>query len=174
MRNKERKQKDANAYTWKDGLLEGLAEILVYLIAFAIGAVFLLLVSKGNIPGDIPADFILLIGFILSIIPAIIVIFVVYLVKKSLGRKKIKYIYKTLKSQYNVSTVVLTRKMHGEYKDVYILRGKSQKGSFELYRDGEKLVFTAIGVEEMRLDTVDEAISEIEKFMSENKEEKNN
>jgi hypothetical protein len=173
MRKKEKKIEEVKSYTLKDGLRDGLAEIGVYLLAFIIGAAFLLVATGGDLPDGIPADFVLLIGMIISIIPAIIVIVTIYVIKKKRGRKRINLIYKTLKSKYNLSTVTLTRKMHGEYTDVYILRGKGECGKFELYRDGEELVFSQDGAQELRTTENDEAIRLIEAFMNSEKEERN-
>jgi hypothetical protein len=63
--------------------------------------------------------------------------------------------------------------MHGEYTDVYILRGKGECGKFELYRDGEELVFSQDGAQELRTTENDEAIHLIEAFMNSEKEERN-
>ena len=84
---------------------------------------------------------------------------------ENVNTKTVNCVYKAIRKKYDIITTALTRKMHEEYTDVYVLSGKSNGKSFELYRDGLDLVFAPIGAKEVRLTTPENAISEIEKFM---------
>ena len=170
MENTESKNgKTKKKGSWRGALAEGLIELLVELlmmaVLFAAGCLIFLIVPRGKLT-DIDSELVMLCGMLVLAVPVAIGIVIFYLIKKKRGRKMVNCVYKTLGKKYNLTTTVLTRKMHGEYTDVYILKGKSESGSFELYRDGLDLVFAPIDAKEIRLTTPEDAISEIEKFMS--------
>ena len=155
--------------SWRGALAEGLVELFVELLVmavlFAAGCLIFLIVPRGKLT-DIDGELVMLFGMLVLAIPVAIGIVIFYLIKKKRGRKMVNCVYKTLGKKYDITTTVLTRKMHGEYTDVYILKGKSDNGSFELYRDGLDLVFAPMGAKEIRLTTPEDAIAEIEKFMA--------
>ena len=158
----EKKQGAKGAFA--KGASEAIFEIVLSLLAFVVG--FVILLASGVDFYNVDGDLVMLLGVVVSAVPVGIGILIYYIISKRCGRKKVNYIYKTLRKKYDLKTVVLTRKMHGEYTDVYVLKGQSYKGSFELYRDGEELVFAPSASDAARLATVDEAIFKIEEFMS--------
>ena len=154
--------------SWKSELAEALIELVVSLVFMAVVAVvgFLILsVYPKEKLAKVDVEFFMLIGSIGLIIPVGVIMLVCHIIKKKRGRKMVNCVYKALKGRYDLTRVTLTRKLHDEYTDVYVLKGKSESGSFELYRDGLDLVFAPIGERESRFNTVEDAIYEIEKFM---------
>lgn len=147
-----------------EGVLELLVELVFMVVALFFGFLILSVYPKEKL-ANVDGELVMLIGMIGLIVPIGLIILACYLIKKKRGRKMVKSVYKTLKGKYDLKTVTLTRKLHEEYTDVYVLKGKSENGSFELYRDGLDLVFAPMGERESRLNTVEDAISEIEKFM---------
>ena len=158
----EKKKRSKGALA--QGASEAILEIILSLLAFVVG--FVILLASGVDFYNVDGDLVMLLGVVVSAVPVGIGILIYYIISKRRGRKKVNYIYKTLRKKYDLKTVVLTRKMHGEYTDVYVLKGSSLKGSFELYRDGEELVFAPSTSDEVRLAALDEAIFKIEEFMS--------
>ena len=155
--------------SWKSELAEALIELVVSLVLMAVVAVvgFLILsVYPKEKLAKVDVEFFMLIGSIGLIIPVGVIMLVCHIIKKKRGRKMVNCVYKALKGRYDLTRVTLTRKLHDEYTDVYVLKGKSESGSFELYRDGLDLVFALEGEKGKRLTTPEDAIAEIEKFMS--------
>ena len=159
---KEKRQSVKGAIA--EGALELLVELLMALLAFGLGMLVLSAYPRERLM-NLDGEIILAIGMALLAIPVGIGFVIAYIIAKKRGRKKVNVVYKALKKKYELTTVTLTRKMHGEYTDVYILRGKGSRGGFELYRDGLDLVFLSDGEKEKRLDTPEDAIAEIERFM---------
>jgi hypothetical protein len=168
MENKETKSRKRPKGSWKFDLMEGLLELVVTLVltiaAMAVGYLLLSVYPKEKL-ANIDGELVVLIGTVVLAIPVGLVILICNLIKKKRGRKMVNSVYKALKNKYSLKTVTLTRKLHEEYTDVYILKGESQKGKFELYRDGLDLVFAPEGAGRLMLASVDEAISKIEEFM---------
>jgi hypothetical protein len=168
MENKETESRKRPKGSWKFDLMEGLLELAVALVltiaALAVGYLLLSVYPKEKL-ANIDGEVVILFGTVVLAIPASLVMLICHLIKKKRGRKMVKSVYKALKGKYDLKTVTLTRKLHEEYTDVYVLKGKSENGSFELYRDGLDLVFAPMGERESRLNTVEDAIYEIEKFM---------
>lgn len=163
--NKEKKPK----LSWKGQLAEGFLELFFELVlaavAIAFGFLILSVYPKEKL-ANVDAEFVMLIGVIGLIIPVGLIMLVCHIFKKRRSRKMVNCVYKALKHKYELKTVVLTRKLHDEYTDMYVLKGKSSSGSFELYRDGLDLVFSPQGGKEIRLNTTDDAILKIEMFMA--------
>lgn len=170
MENKEQEEVNKNPKSnWKADLAEGLIELIVTLVlgavALAVGFLILSVYPKEKL-ANVDAEFVMLIGVIGLIIPVGLIMLVCHIFKKRRSRKMVNCVYKALKNKYELKTVVLTRKLHDEYTDVYVLKGKNSSGSFELYRDGLDLVFSPQGGKEIRLNTTDDAILKIEMFMA--------
>ena len=170
MRNKDLESANQRPKgSWKGDLMEGLLELIVTLVlgGVALGVGFLILsVYPSERLANVDAEFIILIGAIGLIIPVGIIMIICYFVKKKRGRKMVNLVYKALGKKYGLTRVTLTRKLHDEYTDVYVLKGKTENGSFELYRDGLDLVLAPTAEKEMRLTTSEDAIAEIEKLMA--------
>lgn len=169
---KKRSKKGKIASDVMEGCLEVFAELFVYAAAFALGSLLFILFPEVEI-SDTTAELAMFLGVIFAFILVGIAIVIIYLIKKKRGRKTLNFIYKALKRKYDLSTVTLTRKMHGEYTDVFIIKGKSEDGKFELYRDGEELVFSPDSSEEIRITKADDAIMLIEEFMSGSQQREN-
>ena len=147
-----------------EGILELLVELVFMVAAVLFGFLILSVYPKEKL-ANVDGEFVMVIGMIGLMVPVGLIILACYLIKKKRGRKMVNSVYKALKGKYDLKTVTLTRKLHEEYTDVYVLKGNSENGSFELYRDGLDLVFAPMGGGKSRLNTVEDAIYEIEKFM---------
>lgn len=147
-----------------EGVLELLVELVFMVAAVLFGFLILSVYPKEKL-ANVDGEFVMVIGMIGLMVPVGLIILACYLIKKKRGRKMVNSVYKALKNKYSLKTVTLTRKLHEEYTDVYILKGESQKGKFELYRDGLDLVFAPEGAGRLMLASVDEAIAKIEEFM---------
>ena len=147
-----------------EGILELLVELVFMVVAVLFGFLILSVYPKEKL-ANVDGEFVMVIGMIGLMVPVGLIILACYLIKKKRGRKMVNSVYKALKGKYDLKTVTLTRKLHEEYTDVYVLKGKSENGSFELYRDGFDLVFAPEGAGRLILASVDEAIAKIEGFM---------
>ena len=164
-RSTERKK---GAWRWElaQALIEGLVELGVSAAFLAIlavvGCLVLNVYPREKWPDS--SEFIMILGGVV-IAPIVgIGILIAYIITKKRRHKPINLVYKALKGRYELKRVTLTRKLHDEYTDVYVLKGKTACGNFELYRDGLDLVFAPESEKTVRLSTPDEAIAAIEKF----------
>lgn len=164
-RSTERKK---GAWRWElaGALIEGLAELGVSAAFLAIlavvGCLVLNLYPREKWPDS--SEFIMIIGGVVLVPIVSIGILIAYIITKKRRHKPINLVYKALKGRYDLKRVTLTRKLHEEYTDVYVLKGKTAGGNFELYRDGLDLVFAPESGKTVRLSTPDEAIASIEEF----------
>ncbi len=175
---KNKKEKSESKATFKDALLELGLEIAIGLVTFVVGAVILNLISPDLLDGEL--DFVMFFGMIVLVAVSCFVAIPIWLIKKHRKPKDIKRIYKLLTQKYALELVMRNKKIDGVYKELYVIKGHSDEGMFELYKNGDGYIFT---VEYFRL-PVDEkiktesllteadAIECIEKFM-EKKSEKN-
>ena len=168
---KDKKEKSRSL--WADQLLEGLGELLFYLVILA-GA-FLLMLLLGIDEADEGVIEILMIPSGLAVCLLVgIVMLIHYLVKCHKRAKELKRIYKQLKSKYNIFLMTVTRKKDDQMVDFPIIRGKTGEGKFELSKYGDGFIFSVERLSgpiegrksETRLTSSDEAIQQIEKFMS--------
>jgi hypothetical protein len=156
-----------------DQLLEGLGELIFYLVILA-GA-FLLMLMFGIDEADEGVIEILMIpsGLVVCLLVGIVML-IHYLVKCHKRAKELKKIYKLLKPKYNLTLMTVTRKKDDQMVDFPIIRGKRPEGKFELSKDGDGFIFSVERLSgpiegrksETRLTNSDEAIEYIEKFMS--------
>ena len=160
-RSTERKK---GAWRWElaEALIEGLVELGVLAILAVVGCLVLNVFPREKWPDS--SEFIMMLGGVVLVPIVGIGILIAYIITKKRRRKPITLVYKALKNKCELKTVTLTRKLHDEYTDVYVLKGKTAGGNFELYRDGLDLVFTPESEKTVRLSTPDEAIAAIEKF----------
>ena len=160
-RSTERKK---GAWRWElaEALIEGLVELGVLAILAVVGCLVLNVFPREKWPDS--SEFIMMLGGVVLVPIVGIGILIAYIITKKRRHKPINLVYKALKGRYELKRVTLTRKLHDEYTDVYVLKGKTAGGNFELYRDGLDLVFAPESGKTVRLSTPDEAIAVIEKF----------
>ena len=160
-RSTERKK---GAWRWElaEALIEGLVELGILAILAVVGFLVLNVFPREKWPDS--SEFIMMLGGVVLVPIVGIGILIAYIITKKRRRKPINLVYKALKDRYELKRVTLTRKLHDEYTDVYVLKGKTAGGNFELYRDGLDLVFAPGSGKTVRLSTPDEAIASIEKF----------
>ena len=166
-------KKEKSRPLWVDQLLEGLGELIFYLVILA-GA-FLLMLLFGIDEADEGVIEILMIpsGLVVCLLVGIVML-IHYLVKCHKRAKELKKIYKQLKPKYNLTLMTVTRKKDDQMVDFPIIRGKRSEGKFELSKDGEEFVFSVERLSgpiegrksEIRLANIDEAAEQIEVFMS--------
>ena len=160
-RSTERKK---GAWRWElaEALIEGLVELGILAILAVVGCLVLNVFPREKWPDS--SEFIMMLGGVVLVPIVGIGILIAYIITKKRRRKPINLVYKALKDRYELKRVTLTRKLHDEYTDVYVLKGKTAGGNFELYRDGLDLVFAPESSKTVRLSTPDEAIASIEEF----------
>ena len=160
-RSTERKK---GAWRWElaEALIEGLVELGILAILAVVGFLVLNVFPREKWPDS--SEFIMMLGGVVLVPIVGIGILIAYIITKKRRRKPINLVYKALTDRYELKRVTLTRKLHDEYTDVYVLKGKTAGGNFELYRDGLDLVFAPESGKTVRLSTPDEAIASIEKF----------
>ena len=160
-RSTERKK---GAWRWElaEALIEGLVELGILAILAVVGCLVLNVFPREKWPDS--SEFIMMLGGVVLVPIVGIGILIAYIITKKRRRKPINLVYKALKDRYELKRVTLTRKLHDEYTEVYVLKGKTAGGNFELYRDGLDLVFAPESGKTVRLSTPDEAIASIEKF----------
>ena len=160
-RSTERKK---GAWRWElaEALIEGLVELGVLAILAVVGCLVLNAFPREKWPDS--SELIMILGGVVLVPIVGIGILIAYIITKKRRRKPINLVYKALKDRYELKRVTLTRKLHDEYTDMYVLKGKTAGGNFELYRDGLDLVFAPESEKTVRLSTPDEAIAAIEKF----------
>ena len=137
-RSTERKK---GAWRWElaEALIEGLVELGILAILAVVGCLVLNVFPREKWPDS--SEFIMMLGGVVLVPFVGIGILIAYIITKKRRRKPINLVYKALKDRYELKRVTLTRKLHDEYTDVYVLKGKTAGGNFELYRDGLDLVF---------------------------------
>ena len=160
-RSTERKK---GAWRWElaEALIEGLVELGILAILAVVGCLVLNVFPREKWPDS--SEFIMMLGGVVLVPIVGIGILIAYIITKKRRQKPINLVYKALKDRYELKRVTLTRKLHDEYTDVYVLKGKTAGGNFELYRDGLDLVFAPESGKTVRLSTPDEAIASIEEF----------
>ena len=160
-RSTERKK---GAWRWElaEALIEGLVELGILAILAVVGCLVLNVFPREKWPDS--SEFIMMLGGVVLVPIVGIGILIAYIITKKRRQKPINLVYKALKDRYELKRVTLTRKLHDEYTEVYVLKGKTAGGNFELYRDGLDLVFAPESGKTVRLSTPDEAIASIEKF----------
>lgn len=169
----QKDKKEKSRPLWVDQLLEGLGELIFYLVILA-GA-FLLMHLFGIDEADEGVIEILMIpsGIVVCLLVGIVML-IHYLVKCHKRAKELKKIYKQLKPKYNLVLMTVTRKKDDQMVDFPIIRGKTGEGKFELSKDGDGFIFSVERLSgsiegrksEVYLASSDEAIVEIEKYMS--------
>ena len=137
-RSTERKK---GAWRWElaEALIEGLVELGILAILAVVGCLVLNVFPREKWPDS--SEFIMMLGGVVLVPIVGIGILIAYIITKKRRQKPINLVYKALKDRYELKRVTLTRKLHDEYTDVYVLKGKTAGGNFELYRDGLDLVF---------------------------------
>ena len=137
-RSTERKK---GAWRWElaEALIEGLVELGILAILAVVGCLVLNVFPREKWPDS--SEFIMMLGGVVLVPFVGIGILIAYIITKKRRQKPINLVYKALKDRYELKRVTLTRKLHDEYTDVYVLKGKTAGGNFELYRDGLDLVF---------------------------------
>ena len=160
-RSTERKK---GAWRWElaEALIEGLVELGILAILAVVGCLVLNVFPREKWPDS--SEFIMMLGGVVLVPIVGIGILIAYIITKKRRQKPINLVYKALKDRYELKRVTLTRKLHDEYTEVYVLKGKTAGGNFELYRDGLDLVFAPESGKTVRLSTPDEAIASIEEF----------
>ena len=140
--------------------------------SIAIGLGIALLFPHEKIE-DVPAELFFLLGGIILFSVIGIVTLMFYIVKRKKETKDIRFIYNSLKDNYNLMLMTVTRNVNGEMLDILIIKGKSSEGKFELFKDGQAFnfsieYFAKSGEEKYSLlhpYDVNDAIGCIEKFM---------
>ena len=165
-----------NKSSWKWQLAEGLIELAVCMSALALGFVILLLLSGGDLEGisSEVIEIFMLVGMIALAIVCGFVFLIIHIVKSRRRSKDVRTIYKRLRDRYKLSLMTVTRKVNGEMTDIPIIRGRSDKGRFEVYKEGDVYIFsadyTAHFTEDKHirpeLKSVDDAVICIEEFMT--------
>ncbi len=165
------KKKKTQKGEWKNALLDGLGELLVYFVAFAIGLGIVLLLPN-DIGRNLDPEFVVFIGIIVLITAMVLIAVPIYLFLKNRKMKEFKFIYNSLKDKYDLTLLTVTK----DDADIPVIRGKAQKGRFELYKiykNESCFVFSAEysdaceedKYEKMHLQNADDAIKQIENFM---------
>lgn len=162
-------KKEPEQATWKDGLLEGLAEFGIYIIIGGI-AFLLMILIPSELTQDVPVEIFMAIAFIIFVFIFGIVLSVVHIVKT----KELKWIQNHFKGKYDLVLMTSTKKFTNE--DVYLLCGRTQDGKFNLRKEADGFLFLteySFGPIEERtqpfhLQSTDEAILYIEHFMQGN------
>ena len=166
-------KKDKKPYTWKDALWNGLAEIIITFAAMGIGFSIAFLLPREAIK-SIPAELFFALGGIILFTVIGIVLLIVHLIKEKKETKDLQFICNELKNRYKLTLMKITKNEDGEMLDIFVIRGKSSKGKFELFKEGEIFNFSVEyfhkGEKERYAHEfpkdVNESISCIEKFMS--------
>ena len=162
-------KKEPEQATWKDVLLEGLAEFGIYIIIGGI-AFLLMFLIPSELTQDVPFEIFMIIAFIIFVFIFGIVLSVVHIVKT----KELKWIQNHFKGKYDLVLMTSTKKFTNE--DVYLLCGRTQDGKFNLRKEADGFLFLteySFGPIEERtqpfhLQSTDEALLYIEHFMQGN------
>ena len=56
--------------------------------------------------------------------------------------KDLKFIYKCLKDDYNLTLITVSRNVNGKTVDIPIIKAKTSEVSFELFKDGQAFSFS--------------------------------
>ncbi len=162
-------------YTWKDALMEGLGEFLIFLILLII--LFIAFVLTRLLPAenikDVPLEIFMLLSFLILLAIIGIIFLVIHIVKIKKKTKDLQYIRKSFKGKYNLVLMTLTKKFTNE--DIHLLRGRTKSGKFDLYKEKDVFVFSTEyfsgpieeRAKQFQLQSIDEAILYIENFMQE-------
>ena len=176
MKKKEHKrgtEKKENQSSWKNQLLEGFFEIGMYFIVFGI-AFLLVILIPSNLIQDVPFEIFMIIAFFIFAFMVGIILSVIHIVKTRNKTKELKWIQNHFKGKYDLVLMTLTKKFTNE--DVYLLRGRTPDGKFDLCKETDGFLFLteySFGpIEEItkqfQLQSIDEAILYIENFMQGN------
>ncbi len=165
-------KKDGKSHSWKNALWSGAIELIFLFSVVAIGLGIMLLFPHEAIK-DIPYELFLLLGGIVFLAVSGIIALIVHLVKTKRKTKDLRFIYTALKHKHNLTLMTVTRKINGEMLDILIIKGKSSKGKFELFKDGQVFVFSVECFSKLEGEksyiaypqNVNEAIEYIENFM---------
>ena len=171
-------KKEKSRPLWVDQLLEGLFELLFYLVVLVGTFLLMLLFGIDEADGEVIGVLMIPSGIVVFLLVGI-VMFINYLVKCHKRAKELKKIYKLLKPKYNIFLMTVTRKKDDQMVDFPIIRGKTGEGKFELSKDGDGFIFSVERLSgpiegrksETRLTNCEEAIEQIESFMT--REERN-
>lgn len=169
----QKDKKEKSRPLWVDQLLEGLGELIFYLVILA-GAFLLMLLFGIDEAGEGVIEILMIPSGLVVCLLVGIVMLIHYLVKCHKRAKELKKIYNQLKPKYNLVLMTVTRKKDGQMVDFPIIRGKTGEGKFELSKDGDGFIFSVERLSgsiegrksEVYLASSDEAILEIEKYMS--------
>lgn len=164
---------------WVDQLFDGSLEIVfaVFVIAAALILVYLL---PSNLIEDVPLEILELFSVMIVLIVGGFILLMCHLIGERKKAKELRKIYNILKPKYNLTLMTVTRKKGDQMVDFPIIRGKRSEGKFELSKDGDGFIFSVECLSgpiegrksEVYLASSDEAIVEIEKYMSANEEHK--
>ena len=166
-------KKEPGQATWKDVLLEGLAEFGIYII-IGIIAFLLMILIPSELTQDVPFEIFMIIAFIIFIFIFGIVLSVVHIVKTRNKTKELKWIQNHFKGKYDLVLMTLTKKFTNE--DVHLLLGRTEAGKFNLRKENDGFLFLteySFGpieerTQQFQLQSTDEAILYIEHFMQGN------
>ena len=168
------KKKKTQKSEWKNALLDGLGELLVYFLAFAIGFGIILLLPN-DIGRNLDPEFVGFIGIIVLITAVVLIAVPIHIFLKNRKMKEFKFIYNSLKNKYDLTLLTTTK----DDTEIPTIRGKAQNGRFELYKiykNKSCFVFSAEysdtceenKYEKIHLQTGDDAKKQIEIFMKQN------
>ena len=169
----QKDKKDKKRAPWVNQLLDGSLEIViaVFVIAAALILVYLL---PSNLIEDVPLEILELFSVMIVLIVGGFILLMCHLIGERKKAKELRKIYNILKPKYNLTLMTVTRKKDDQMVDFPIIRGKRSEGKFELSKDGEEFVFSVERLSgpiegrksEIRLANIDEAVEQIEEFMS--------
>ena len=171
--NKRGTKKERQQATWKDALLEGIVEIGMYVIVVGIAFLLAILIPSEFIQ-DVPFEIFMVIAFIIFVFIVGIILTVIHIVKAKNKTKELKWIQNHFKGKYDLVLMTLTKKFTNE--DVYLLRGRTPDGKFDLCKETDGFLFLteySFGpieerTQQFQLQSTDEAILYIEHFMQGN------
>lgn len=159
--------------TWKDAFLEILVPLAMGFVIFCIAA-FLVCLFPSDIRKDITDDVFDIFMMIASFIFIFIFGIVFWIVQTAKARKKtknLKWIQNHFKGKYHLVLMMVTKKFTNE--DLHLLRGRTEAGKFDLYKENDGFLFVAEyssgpiekRTQQFQLQNIDEAILYIENFM---------
>lgn len=134
-------KKETKEHTWKYILIDYAAEFIFILLAMGIGFGIALLLPYDAVK-DIPGELFFLVGLYVLCAVIGIVALTVYLVKRKKKMKDLKFIYKCLKDDYNLTLITVSRNVNGKTVDIPIIKAKTSKVSFELLKEGQAFSFS--------------------------------